>query len=267
MSVSLSGYEDFLRKFRVESSDPLLDYWTDVIHVMRWKAEPLVETRFKGGLPWWGVWALLKLLGPCDSTIRSKNEEEAARPPRQGYRLLPTPAHRDSLLPLIEAADPGVVRIYGEETDVANLLPIPLDFPHSIGSLGFQDRLSSLLKAIRSHRRISAILAKCIPTGQPLPDGFHPRLIEQIFTMELGLTRLRRKEAPLDSLHVTYELAPDSKALVLWARETGADVIHVMHGQRLPTYQLTMATDLVLLSKVDEPWFRPRVDPAIRIHT
>ena len=40
-----------------------------------------------------------------------------------------------------------------------------------------------------------------------------------------------------------------------------------MHGQRLPAYQVTMATDLVLFSKVDENWFRERVDPQVRIWT
>jgi hypothetical protein len=38
-----------------------------------------------------------------------------------------------------------------------------------------------------------------------------------------------------------------------------------MHGQRLPTYQVTQATDLLLFSKVDEPWFRARVDPQVRL--
>jgi len=40
-----------------------------------------------------------------------------------------------------------------------------------------------------------------------------------------------------------------------------------MHGQRLPTYQVTRATDLVLFSTVDEPWFRARVDPEVKIWT
>lgn len=267
MSVSLSEYEDFLRKFRNESDDPVLIYWTDLIHVMRWNANPLVENRFKGGLTWWGVWALLKVLSPHGNPVVSDTGEQKPGSLQNGYRLLPTPAHRDTLMPLIEAADPGTVRIYGEEAGIPGLLQIPLDFPSNLKSLGFRQRFFSLLKAIKSHHRIAGIMKRCIPSGQHLPAGFHPRLIEQIFAMEIGLARLRRYETPLKSLYLTYELSPDSKALVLWARETGADVIHVMHGQRLPTYQLTLATDLILLSKIDEAWFRSRVDPAVRIHT
>jgi hypothetical protein len=267
MAVPLSGYEDFLRKFRVESNDPLLDYWTDVIHVMRWNVNPLVETRFKGGLLWWGVWALMKVFGSRNAiaVVRSKGNTLGSL--QNGYRLLPTCAHRDSLIPLIEAADPDTVRIYGEQPAPPYLRQTPLDFPSSLGRLGIRDRLRSLLKAIKSHHRIAEVLTKCILDGQALPAGFHPRLIEQIFSMEIGLARLRREETPLHSLYLTYELTPDAKALVLWARETGADVVHVMHGQRLPTYQLTLATDVILLSKIDEAWFRPRLDPTVRIHS
>lgn len=266
MAISLSGYEEFLGKFRTESGDPLLDYWTDVIHVMRWNVDPLVEARFKEGLLVWGIWAMLKITCSRNATTRLESEDYVNKPLQQGFRLLPTPAHRDSLLPVIEAAEPKSLRIFGEEAGITNLPQISLSFPRSLEALGFRDRMAALLKAVRSHRRIATILSRCIPVEQRLPDGFHPRLLEQIFTMELGLARLRREERPLRSVHITYELAPDSKALVLWARETGANVFHVMHGQRLPTYQLTMATDLVLLSKIDEAWFRLRVDPGVRIH-
>ncbi|WP_234043144.1 hypothetical protein [Luteolibacter yonseiensis] len=241
-------------------------YWTDLIHVMRWNAGPVVENRLKGGLSWWGVWALLQLFSSRDLSPAPDGEGKKSRSPVDGYRLLPTPAHRDSLIPLIEASDPESVRIYGEDAGLPNLPAVPFDFSNNLRKLGFRQRSRSLLTAFKTHRRLARILAKCVPREENLPPAFHPRLIEQIFTMELGLARLRGEEPRLRSLYVTYELAPDSKALVRWARETGADVIHVMHGQRLPTYQLTQATDLILLSKIDEAWFRPRVDPAVRIH-
>lgn len=65
----------------------------------------------------------------------------------------------------------------------------------------------------------------------------------------------------------TYELGPCIKALVATARIHSSRIIHIMHGQRLPTYKVTMATDLVLLSKIDEPWFKDRIDPSTRIWT
>ncbi|MGJ8642782.1 MAG: hypothetical protein ACSHX9_05200 [Luteolibacter sp.] len=78
---------------------------------------------------------------------------------------------------------------------------------------------------------------------------------------------LRQTPCPHAAVFLTYELIPESKAWVQWAREAGARIIHVMHGQRLPTYQVTQATDLVLLSKVDETWFRQRVSDAVKLWT
>ncbi len=77
-------------------------------------------------------------------------------------------------------------------------------------------------------------------------------------------------EGAFPQLHTfitTYELDYATKALACTLRSRGRRVIHVMHGQRLPSYQITMASDLVLFSKLDEPWFRARVDPSVRIWT
>lgn len=266
MSISLSGFDGFLKKFREVSSDPLLDYWADAVFVMRWQNSPLVESRFKGGRWLWLVWALLKILPHHKKKRESTALQDSSLPAQDGYRLLPTPAHLETLNPLIKRADPKSVRIYSEVADFGNHAGTVLGIDLSIADLGYLDRLGSLLRALRTHHRIARILITCLPVDPLLPKGFHPRLLEQIFTAELGLTRHRRTEARLRTLFVTYELSADSKALVLWARETGAKVVHLMHGQRLPTYQLTMATDLVLLSKIDEPWFRGRVDDKVRIH-
>jgi hypothetical protein len=77
--------------------------------------------------------------------------------------------------------------------------------------------------------------------------------------------RLKQYNVDRQPLILTYELLPEIKALVMHFRHGDSRVIHIMHGQRLPTYQITMATDLVLLSKIDEPWFRARVDPSVKL--
>jgi hypothetical protein len=92
-------------------------------------------------------------------------------------------------------------------------------------------------------------------------------LAEVLLRYKVELTKLRRTACPHEAVFLTYELMPEAKAWVEWARGAGARVIHVMHGQRLPTYQVTMATDLLLFSKVDEPWFRERVGPDVRLWT
>jgi hypothetical protein len=66
---------------------------------------------------------------------------------------------------------------------------------------------------------------------------------------------------------LSYELTALNKAVALLTRGSGHRLIHVMHGLKHPNFQITIATDLVLLSKIDEPWFKARVDPSVRIWT
>jgi hypothetical protein len=92
-------------------------------------------------------------------------------------------------------------------------------------------------------------------------------MAELVLRQRLELAVLKRIPCPHQAVFLTYELLPEAKAWVQWAREAGRRVVHVMHGQWLPTYQVTLATDLLLFSKVDEPWFRERVDPQVKIWT
>jgi hypothetical protein len=92
-------------------------------------------------------------------------------------------------------------------------------------------------------------------------------MAELLFRYQLELSVLEKNPCPHEFVFLTYELMPEAKAWVAWARATGKKVIHVMHGQSLPTYQITMATEIVLFSKVDEPWFCERVAPDVKLWT
>lgn len=66
---------------------------------------------------------------------------------------------------------------------------------------------------------------------------------------------------------LTYEAIAINKAVALLTRRAGYRVIHVIHGLKHPNFQVSVATDLVLLSKIDEAWFRERVSPDARLWT
>lgn len=266
MSTSLSGFDDFLKQFKDASGDQTLDYWADAIFIICWLRPPLVEKRFMGGIALWILWALKHIIltkAKTPQPVPSLKEQKVI----DGYCLLLTPAHQESIAPLIDQAIPGSTRIFGEVPDGGlSISYIPIGLRSSIVWLRRWKRCHALWKAIRTYQRITKILGKIKFTANPARD-LGVRILEQLFTTELEVARLWKTEASLRSLTLTYELSPASKALVLWARETGARVIHVMHGQRLPTYQVTMATDLVLFSEIDEPWFCDRVDRSVKLWT
>ena len=93
------------------------------------------------------------------------------------------------------------------------------------------------------------------------------RLADRIFKCLNAVSWCQSLAPATGPLFLTYELLPWQKGLVWLWRKSGMRVVHMMHGQRLDLYQFTHATDLVLFSKIDEPWFRARVDPSVRIWT
>lgn len=268
MSPPLSGFDDFLRRFREASGDPLLDYWADMIFVMRLQRNALSEKRLMGGLFIWLPWIIKTLVLEKRDRHLSVPPPDRAGHPIDGYRLLPTPAHEESLLPLIDQATAESARVYTLEEKISTGHPcIHLGLSRNLSALDTGERLWALWKSIRIWQRIRKTLQHCDPAEYQPRRDFHVRLLEQIFTAQAAKERLRKTEPPLRTLFLTYELSAESKALVMRARETGSRVVHVMHGQRLPTYQVTLATDLVLLSSLDRDWFRKRVPDNVNIRT
>lgn len=66
---------------------------------------------------------------------------------------------------------------------------------------------------------------------------------------------------------LTYEAIALNKAVAILTRRAGHRVIHVIHGLKHPNFQVSVATDFLLLSKIDEVWFRKRVSPDVRLWT
>ena len=268
------GYKDFetvLAGFQSIANSRELHYLTDAIFQLLLPHDPGVEKRFKGGLTVWALWVLYKrstIKLPFGKSLPANGKSLSSS--EYGFRLLQTPAHHDSLAPLLEQIPRGQRALYGydwegaddgEQARASGLL-------QNLSRLTWSKSLFALWKAIRTTRRIQQIHSQ-IPdyTDRWLPKDFTSRMAELVFRQQLELEVLRQTPCPHRALFLTYELIPETKAWVQWAREAGKRVIHVMHGQRLPTYQVTLATDLLLFSKVDENWFRERVDPQVKIWT
>lgn len=253
--------------FRKESDDEALNSWVDSCFHLMLPHGNSGEKRFHGGLAIWIAWAVLRLARPLPP-IRSFCDFLASGRSSYGFRMLPTPAHEDTLLPLISSLGSSSLVFYGHPPEHAPPeAVVDMTLPTSIRHVSRISRFSALVRSVRNAVKICGILdATDLPSYHHSKD-FKARLAEQFLHYELKLSTLRLSPCRHEAVFLTYELMPDSKALVSWAKETGARVIHVMHGQRLPTYQITNATDLILLSKIDEPWFRERVGENVRIWT
>jgi hypothetical protein len=266
-----TDFERFLAAFADEAQDPELYNLTDAIFHLLLPREYIGEKRFQGGLTLWTVWALHKLMTPSGALAGQPRRALAPQQPTgYGFRLLPTPAHQDSLSPILRQVPCAQRAFYGfdwEGAEVGETANAPSQ-PGNIALLPFHESIGALGGAIRTARKITRIL-KYLPGSlrKSIPEDFTPRMAELLFRQKLELAVLEKMPCPHRAVFLTYELMPVAKAWVRWARDAGIRVIHVMHGQRLPTYQITVATDLLLFSKVDEAWFRERVDPRVKLWT
>lgn len=148
--------------------------------------------------------------------------------------------------------------------ELSRLTPLDLGF---VGrSIGKRDKIMALARALKITLKIRFRIRDHADFATRIANSL-PSILDGIYRLESCLSGLKRSLGGVGMCVVTYELQSEMKALTLFARERGVKVIHIMHGQRLPTYQITMATDLLLFSKVDEPWFRARVAPETRIWT
>jgi len=171
------------------------------------------------------------------------------------FAFLPTPAHRNTLEPLVE--------------EMQSLSPVRLKGPGSLEpGLSFQipEQPPNLFAGFVSFYKTLQLLTT-LGNFKKLDFRISGRVAERVCSCLSALQWIKILIEPRGVLFLTYELQPWLKGLAWKWRQAGYRVIHVMHGQRLDLYQCTQATDLVLFSKVDEPWFRQRVDPSVRIWT
>ncbi|PQJ28087.1 hypothetical protein [Rubritalea profundi] len=261
-SYGYDDFQEFLANFTMISKDPRLLYLSDAIFHLLLPREAGVEKRFKFGWFIWTLSILKKLIAVQLSTkAETPNTESSPQSPSYGFRFLDTPAHGGSLAPILDQVPLTSRLLYGREGE-------PLELMNSLSILGCRASLRALKGAVTTARRIHSIVTLVTnSTNKYIPADFTARMAEFVLTQQLVLTSLRKNLCPHQAIFLTFELNPESKAWVQWARDSGTRVIHVMHGQSLPIYQITMATDLVLFSKVDEQWFRERVDPSIKLWT
>lgn len=268
-AYEFSDFEEFLSSFKNSTKSPELIYLTDSIFHLLLPHDPQTETRFRGNLGLWTIWFLRQWVF---RVIRSKKLRIGVEntPPTVAFRYLDTPAHYESLAPIASQVPPDRQLVYGHIKE--NISDTQQAQPHGLNyaleTLKPLVSLAILYKSLQTTREVRRILSRLSCNGKyPSTKGLSARLAEVIIRLKLEQSVLKIKSCPHMAVFLTYELIPESKAWVLWARKSGARVIHVMHGQRLPTYQITQATDLVLLSKADEEWFRERVSDDVRLWT
>lgn len=247
-----SWYSEYLKRV----SKPRDRYLADLLyHAFHENGTDLQRLRF--GYPGWAAWLVLQLLRPRRRPV----DVPPALNPEFLLLPLPTGAHEETLLPvtLEIASEKGLV--LNPPNERWNRLKQPVK---SVISHGEKPTYDDLARAVRCARAaIQAAHHAWGPRRRVQPSRFL-LLVDRVLQASLWE---RSPQVPLatGAIFLTYELSPISKAACIKAIAAGHRVIHIMHGQRLPSYQVTVATDLVLFSKVDEPWFRKRVDPHVRI--
>lgn len=264
MPYSFKDFESLHAASRQHSEDSEADYWADAVFHLLLPRVASTERRFKGGIYLWLLWALHQCIKPATLKQRAIGKNPAGA---WGFRTLPTPAHLETISPFFRELPPQSTVFYaGLPAERMGAEHRETGFNAALKATNLTERFRTLFRALRLTRKIKKNLAYGVPgmTGE-LPADFGPRLTELMLHWGLCLTALRKSNCQHTAIFLTYELMPDSKALVNWAREAGVRVIHAMHGQRLPTYQITNATDLILFSKLDEPWFRARVAPEVKL--
>jgi hypothetical protein len=258
-------FDEFFHQFKIACKDRhSLFYWSDTIFHLLLPRKKGTEKRFKGGLALWVAWFVGKHLSKNHRTGRIS----ADNLPPWAFRMLPTPAHQDTLMAMLKDLETESCMIYAEHLEASKFSVRSLD-QQILFTTSTQSELKSCFKqAIRDGIRISsATRTVCRKMNKVFPNDCLPRICEAILCERLTLQQLPLREVQHQALFLTYELIPESKAVCRHMRSLGKRVIHIMHGQTLPHYQVTLATDLILFSKIDEPWFRSRVPSDVRIWT
>lgn len=252
--------EAFFRYLRAEvDSECLLAMCADALwHEVVWQKAASRERKQRFGIYSWLVWWVCSLRN-CDRKAASSATEATFG--SAVFGVLDTPAHLNTLEPIVKEFR------FRYPTEIVcpsrALLPtlafeppvIPASIKHSWKILGLTFR------ALRLTRLFWHLY------GRKLGCRLRGRIAARIYLLLTAIAWAEGLAPVRGPLFVTYEFLPWQKALVRLWRKSGQRVIHVLHGQRLDFYQHTHATDLVLLSNIDEPWFRARVDPSVKLWT
>lgn len=160
--------------------------------------------------------------------------------------LLETPAHQDTIR-----------ACFGDG------LPKPLDSSVRSGASLLHFPLWAIVGALPSAFFILGRISRLAP------EFVRSRM--EIFEFILQVISYSRspllKAVAAQPCVLTYEAPAINKAMAILTRRADQRVVHIMHGLKHPNFQVSIATDFVLLSKIDEPWFRARVAPSTRIWT
>jgi hypothetical protein len=240
------------------ANDSPLSFCLDVVWVELNCGRGADELKQRYGLYSWVVWWALTSLKCCNRLTEFPPSADLHSPV---FGILDTPAHLNTLEPLIaetrRAHQVGIICPSGSITPTINF-----DLPVNAPSFLVACRLLALtFKGVRlASDYLKASALKC-------DFRLKGRLASRIYRSLVGISWGKTLTPATGPLFVTYELLPWQKALVGHWRKSSSRVVHIMHGQRQEFYRHTHATDLVLFSNLDEPWFRAKVDPSVKIWT
>jgi hypothetical protein len=228
-----------------------------VFHELVWQGTS-TKLRQRLGLVSWLCWWLKQT---ASIPFSGKSNFEFTQDGRITFVFMPTPAHEQSLGPIADNVAPKDKILLGSSSDHGHLSQslVPDSAPNLPSAFKVIKRIFSIL-------RVSDKAALAV-WGRKLSLLEKGRIAERSYICLNAVEWVQSSLPSACSLFVTYELPPLNKALVYCNRMSGGRSIHVMHGHRLGIYQHSQATDIVLLSKIDEPWFRKRVDSSVRIWT
>ncbi|MEM1158905.1 MAG: hypothetical protein AAF649_00340 [Verrucomicrobiota bacterium] len=253
---NFDNFRFFWRSF-IPHNPPLQICVDAVWHEIVWRVHTK-HLKQQFGLVSWLVWWFFVVIR---SLFKSTPFQPIIHTENPVFAFLATPAHRSTLDPVVrEFSDISFSKVtsHGQFVDGADVFSVPEHAPDV-------DTAISLLK---STLQGVAIAEKYLMSyGCDMGIRLKGRLAARIYECLNVINWSEKLNKPTAPLLLTYELLPWQKGLVWHWRRSGQRVFHFMHGQRLDLYQQTMATDLVLFSKIDESWFRKRVDPSTRIWT
>jgi len=263
VEYSDQGFEQFqvaLKPFA--ESDPLLWRLRDSLYATlcyRMIGFSL-EKRHIAGIWTWIPWAISKILRRV--LLPSRPSEDSPF----GFLFYGSHgAHFETLLPVVRetaqnhmvtawclALDPAQISRLGQVNNVRTAqLGNPLDQMrrkdigrHAMAAIRLTSRLSKLLPSYR--QELAAHRSLLI---QVIFDYF----VWKRFWLESGISK------DLSAVFVTSEASPIAKGLIDAARDRGAKAVHLCHGLRHATHQVTRATDLCAFSEMDRQWFADRI--------
>ncbi|MGE9270340.1 MAG: hypothetical protein ACQKBU_06005, partial [Verrucomicrobiales bacterium] len=257
-------FDEFLSAFVGEPENSELYYRADGFFNELIDQSNRPEKRFRYGVGGWLLWLAQRYVRFRLFAKGKDRRRECSADQPYAFRLLMTPAHQSSLRPILdrELAEEDCT-LYGcgiEGGGESRGGDVEQGLFQSLPVTTVKEFWSALARTLKYLGSLRDGVARLAAAGYAAPhEQFMPRAAELIFREELEFSLLAREICRHRVLFVTYELIPETKALVRWVRGAGGRVVHVMHGQRLPMNQITRATDRVVFSILVLPWFEERM--------